>query len=168
MAVFEQVEASFWDTGIGHGVLPPLTQDTIAAAERELGVTLPGELLRLLRIQNGGSVSRAWNVCPADHNFYAADHVPFDHVFGLGKAGIAETITVLDTAYLVREWNLPAHIVLLSGQGHYWIALDYRTCGPNGEPAVTWIDNEMDHEVRLAPNFRVFVEQLASSDLYVH
>lgn len=74
--------------------------------------------------------------------------------------------TLLDTAYLVREWDLPTPVVLLSGQGHHWVALDYRTSGPQGEPVVTWIHNEMEHELRLAPNFRTFVESLTSSGIY--
>jgi SMI1-KNR4 cell-wall len=131
-----------------------------------LGVRLPSALLRLLGIQNGGSVAQAWNACPAEPNFYAEDHVPFEDVFGIGAADDARGITMLDTRYLVQEWGLPTPIVLLSGDGHYWIALDYRVFGPDSEPAVTWIDNEMDHELRLAPDFRTFVERLTSSDRY--
>lgn len=166
VASFEQVEASFWDTTVERGVVAPLTRDMVAAAERELGVTLPGDLLRLLRTQNGGVVADSWDACPAEPNFYADDHVPFDQLFGLRLGGDAHTISMLDTAYLVQEWDLPTPVVLLSGQGHYWIALDYRTSGPNGEPAVTWIHNEMEHELRLAPDFRTFVERLTPSEMY--
>jgi hypothetical protein len=101
MPSFEHVEATFWDATIEHGVLPPLTQDMLAVAKRELGVKLPDDLLRLLRIQNGGVVADAWDACPAEANFYADDHVPFDHVFGLGPAGTPGITTLLDTAYLV-------------------------------------------------------------------
>lgn len=61
MASFDQVEASFWHTEVTHGALSPLTDDIIAAAEHSLGVTLPADLLRLLRIQNGGVVADAWD-----------------------------------------------------------------------------------------------------------
>ena len=87
----------------------------------------------------------------------------FEHLYGIGPAGQAETITMLDTPYLVQEWELPSPVVLLSGQGHYWLALDYRHCGPAGHPPVVWIDNEMDHELTLAPSFRAFVERLTAS-----
>jgi hypothetical protein len=163
VASFEQVEASFWHVDIKRGILSPLTHDMVGAAERELGVRLPADLLRLLHIQNGGVVSDAWDTCQAEPNFYADDYVPFDHLFGIGPAGQTGPLTLLDTAYLVREWDLPTPVVLLSGQGHYWVALDYRTCGPNGDPAVTWIDNEMNHELQLAPDFRTFVECLTTS-----
>ncbi len=166
VASFEQVEASFWHPDIRNSVLPPLTQDVIVAAERELGLALPADLLRLLRTQNGGVVADAWDACPADPNFYAADHVPFDHLHGLGPAGLPEVTTLLDTPYLVQEWDLPSPVLLLSGQGHYWVALDYRTCGPTGEPSVTWIHNEMEHELPLAPDFRTFVERLTPDSSY--
>jgi hypothetical protein len=166
MAPFEQVEAGFWHADEKYGMLPPLTQDMIAAAEHELGVTLPADLLRLLRMQNGGVVAEAWDACPAEANFYADDHVPFDMLFGIGPSDSADATTLLDTPYLVQEWELPSPIVLLSGQGHYWVALDYRTCGPHGEPSVAWFDNEREHEFRLAPDFRGLVEQLTSSAGY--
>lgn len=163
VAPFDEVEASFWHLDITHDMLPRLTPDVIVAAERELGVTLPDDLLRLLRIQNGGAVADAWDACPAGSNSYANDHIPFDQLFGIGPADRARALTLVDTPYLVQEWDLPTSVVLLSGQGHYWVALDYRTCGPDGEPSVTWIDNEMEHGLQLAPDFRAFVELLKPS-----
>ncbi|MEV6924820.1 SMI1/KNR4 family protein [Dactylosporangium sp. NPDC051485] len=168
MAPFEQVIARFWHADEKHGMLPPLTQDMIAAAEGELGVTLPADLLRLLRVQNGGLVAEAWDASPAEANFYAEDHVPFDHLAGIGPSHNAGAVTLLDTPYLVQEWDLPSPIVLLSGQGHYWVALDYRACGPRGNPSVVWLDDEMEQELRLAHDFRAFVEQLASSASYLN
>jgi hypothetical protein len=163
MASFDQVAVSFWHPETKYLQLPPLTEELVVDAEAQLGVTLPPDFIHLLRIQNGGVVADGWDACPADTNFYAEDHVPFDHLHGIGPAGQAQTITLLDTPYLVQEWDLPSPVVLLSGQGHYWLALDYRDCGPAGQPPVVWIDNEMDHELTLAPNFRMFVERLTAS-----
>ncbi|BAC67942.1 MULTISPECIES: SMI1/KNR4 family protein [Streptomyces] len=70
--------------------------------------------------------------------------------------------SLLDTPYLVKEWELPSPIVLLSGDGHCWISLDYRACGPNGEPSVTWFDTDLDTELALASDFRMFVENLTA------
>jgi hypothetical protein len=163
MVAFERVAVSFWEPEIEHLRQPPLTDALIADATKELGLTLPPDLLHLLRIQNGGVVADAWDACPADTNFYPDHYVPVDHLHGLGPAGQAGTTTLLDTPYLVREWDLPSPVVLLSGTGHYWLALDYRHCGPDENPPVVWIDNEMDHEFLLAPDFRAFVERLTAS-----
>lgn len=163
MASFEQVAASFWRTDAKHGGLAPLTNDIVAEAERSLGNILPADLLRLLRIQNGGAIAADWDACPAEPNFYAETHVPFDALFGIGPADQATTITMLDTAYLIQEWELPTSIVLLAGEGHYWVALDYRICGPTGDPSIVWIDNERNDELQLAPTFRTFIERLTAS-----
>ncbi|MEJ3746224.1 SMI1/KNR4 family protein [Actinomycetes bacterium KLBMP 9797] len=134
MASFDQVAVSFWHPDVEHLRLPPLTDELVVDAETQLGVPLPPDLIHLLRIQNGGVIADAWDACPADANFYADDHVPFEHLYGIGPAGQADTIALLDTPYLVQEWELPSPVVLLNGQGHYWLALDYRDCGPAGQP----------------------------------
>ena len=59
---------------------------------------------------------------------------------------------------------MPKGIVLLSGDEHTWVALDYRSCGPTGEPSITWFDNEMEEEVALAPNFQAFLDGLVDGD----
>lgn len=163
MATFEEVAVSFWHPEVEDLRLPSLTDDLVVNAEAQLGVTMPADLIHLLRIRNGGVIADAWDACPADANFYAEDHVPFDHLYGIGPAGQAETITLLDTPYLVQEWELPSPVILLSGEGHYWLALDFRTCGPAGQPPVVWLDSEMEHELTLAPNFRAFVERLTAA-----
>ncbi len=155
MAGFEQVKATFWSSG-AYGVLPALTEEMVRVAEQALGVTLPPALLDLLRMQNGGGVATAWNAFPtAETTSWSRTHVPFDVLMGIGPHD-----SILDTPYLVEEWGLPSPLVLLSGDGHCWVALDYRTCGRNGEPSVTWFDTEIETEVPLAVDFRSFVEAL--------
>ncbi|MEV4412786.1 hypothetical protein [Catellatospora sp. NPDC049609] len=38
--------------------------------------------------------------------------------------------------------------------------LDYREYGPGGEPSVAWFDTELGQDLRLARDFRAFVEGL--------
>lgn len=54
-------------------------------------------------------------------------------------------------------------MVLLTGDGHWWIALDYRTRGPHGAPSVTWLDAADSTELALAPDFRTFLERLTDA-----
>jgi SMI1/KNR4 family protein SUKH-1 len=161
MAQFDIVAASFWDPNDPRQALPPFDEAGRANAEAILGVDLAAALLHLLRIKNGGRVAAQWRAHPAARNHWAIDHVPFREILGLGPTGSgAPRLTMLDTPYLVAEWDLPTPVVLLSGDGHWWVALDYRVSGPQGEPSVAWIDNEMGEELTLAPNFRTFVEGL--------
>ncbi len=103
---------------------------------------LPATLLARLRIQNGGEVAAGRRTYPTtEPTSWADDHVPFEYLMGVGHI---ETVTsLLDTPYLIQEWDLPAPIVLIAGDAHVWSALDYRVCGPQREPSVTWLDADM-------------------------
>ncbi|MFF6772269.1 SMI1/KNR4 family protein [Streptomyces sp. NPDC012637] len=161
MAEFDEVKATFWGEGLD-GVQPPLTDAVVEEAERQLGVRLPASLLQILRIQNGGVVADAWNAFPTDvPTSWSESHVPFDEMMGIGRHD--DQLSLLDTAYLVEEWGLPSSVVLLSGDGHCWIALDYRACGKRGEPSVTWFDVETGTELPLATDFTEFVERLTAA-----
>ncbi|MFF7546192.1 SMI1/KNR4 family protein [Streptomyces canus] len=161
MARFDEVLAMFWADG-EYGVQPPLTDETVREAERVLGVTLPSALLDLLRVQNGGVVAADHDAFPTSRpTSWSHDHVPFDALMGIGR--LDRVTSLLDTPYLVKEWGLSSPIVLLSGDGHCWIGLDYRGCGPDGDPSVTWFDIELDTELPLASDFRTFVENLTAA-----
>lgn len=135
-------------------------------AEQVLGVVLPFSLLDVLRVQNGGEVSSDWNAFPTDQpTSWSADHVPFGELMGIGHR--EHMVSLLDTPYLVEEWDLPSPIALISGDGHCWIALDYRDCGRQGQPSVIWLDTDLDMELQLAADFRSFVEDLTSDTTFV-
>ncbi|MEU4083966.1 hypothetical protein [Streptomyces aureus] len=87
--------------------------------------------------------------------------VPLDHMMGVGRHD--GRLSLLDTAYLVEEWGLPSPLVLLSGDGHSWIALDCRECGEHGEPSVTPFDADDGTELPLAADFQAFVEGLVAA-----
>ncbi|MFJ9455382.1 SMI1/KNR4 family protein [Kitasatospora sp. NPDC101447] len=164
MARFDEVTATFWGAG-EHGVHEPLTDEAVREAERLLGVTLPPALLDLPRIRNGGIVADEHDAFPTGRpTSWSEDHVPFDVLLGIGRS--ERTMSLLDTPYLVEEWALPSPLVLLSGDGHHWIGLDYRDCGPDGGPSVTWFDTELGTELELAADFRTFVEQLTAADSF--
>jgi hypothetical protein len=162
---FEDVKPSFWREGSTYGVQPPLTDDAVHNAESVLGVTLPDALVELLKVRNGGGVSTEFDAFPTEEpTSWAEEHVPFDDVMGIGER--SDSLSLLDTPYLVEEWGLPSPVVLLSGDGHYWVALDYRECDPSGEPAVTWFDTELGTQLPLARDFRSFVEGLRAMDSF--
>jgi hypothetical protein len=162
---FDAVKATFWSIDTIYGVQPPLTKELVRAAEQELDVQLPADLLELLGIQNGGVVADGWNAFPtAEPTSWSPDHVPFDEVMGIGRTENLNSL--FDTPYLIGEWEMPSPLVLLSGDGHYWVALDYRGSGRQGPPAVTWFDTELGTELALATDFRSFVEGLTASDAF--
>ncbi|MFD7379878.1 SMI1/KNR4 family protein [Streptomyces mirabilis] len=158
MARFDEVKATFWGKGL-YGVQSPLTDAAVQEAEAQLGIRLPSALLEILRIQNGGQVASQWNAFPTKvPTSWSKDHVPLEEMMGIGRR--ENQLSLLDTPYLIEEWELPSPLALLSGDGHCWIALDYRSCGRQGEPSVTWFDTDENTELTLAADFKAFVEQL--------
>jgi len=129
-----------------------LTQSTVAAAERILGLRLPTSLLDLLRVQNGGCVTADRDAFPTNQPAsWSEDHIPFTELMEIGTGG--HGLSLLETPYLVEEWGLLSPVVLLSGDGHYWIGLDYLACCELGEPSVTWFDTGSGAELPLAADF---------------
>jgi hypothetical protein len=161
MVRFDEVKATFWGEG-DYGTQPSLNEEAAQGAEHEIGVVLPAALLELLRVQNGGSVSAAWNAfATSQPTSWSQNHVPFTELLGIGRR--ERRTSLLDTPYLIEEWELPSPIVLLSGDGPCWIGLDYRACARSGEPSVTWFDADLATELALADDFRSFVEALSPS-----
>jgi len=163
MAGFDEVKASFWSDS-AYGALPPLTGVAISEAEGSLGLRLPGSLLELLWVQNGGVVSGRWNAFrTGSPTSWSSNHVPLRAMFGIGSTDCFGSL--LYSPYLVREWGMPSPVVLLSGEGPFWIALDYRVVS-TGEPAVTWFDQDDNEERLLAKDFRSFVEGLTAASQF--
>lgn len=142
---------------------PPLTGAMVAAAERELGVTLPSAYVDLMRSCNGG-YTRDAALATSQPVSWAADHVSVDSINGIpaiGERGPFGTgLGILKSGYMTAEWGLPEGLVLLTGDGHWWIALDYRASGPAGPPTIVWIDVEMGEDVPLADGFDTFLANL--------
>jgi hypothetical protein len=80
--------------------------------------------------------------------------VALDSLFGIGsKDAEIGCQNILDTAYMTKEWGLPPKQVILDGDGHWWITLDYRK---GCVPSVAWIGVEVGQELQLAPTFEDF------------
>jgi hypothetical protein len=128
-------DESFWgDNSYKH---PPLTEELLALAEETLGVTLPLEYVELLRIQNGGFTA-GFAFPTSVKTTWADDHVPLDELCGIVAGDDTDSAqNLMDNAYMCEEWHLPPRQVLIAGDGHWWISLDYRR-GPT--PSVAWID----------------------------
>lgn len=141
---------------------PPLTDEVVLAAESLLGVRLPPELLALLRIQNGG-YTQGFAHPMSQPTTWAKDHVPLEDLAGVLLPDHPSPMNMVRTPALTREWGLPPKQVLLSGDGHYWITLDYRK---GSSPSVAWIDVECGEDIQVAPSFAAFVEALVPATQY--
>lgn len=146
---------SIWQEDDEHK-LNPTTKETVAIVEEKLKVKLPESYISLLKEQNGGYI--IFDSYPTDFpTSWADDHIHIDHIRGIGEEG-----GILESDYLIKEWGLPKKIVLISGDGHTWIALDYRQTSTN--PPIIYIDNESGQIIEIAKNFKEFLSRLYNEE----
>lgn len=136
----------FWDKDReSEETFKEINEKGIAKAEKKLGVILPDTYKKLILEQNGGYTIH--NAFPTDQpNGWAEDHVQFDHLRGIAKGE-----GIMDSDYLIEEWELPEGLVLICGDGHTWIALDYRETKEH--PAIQYFDLEYETDFKLADSF---------------
>ncbi|OWA34936.1 hypothetical protein B9G55_14435 [Saccharibacillus sp. O16] len=147
-----------------------VTDERIAQVENLLGYKLPADYISLLRIRNGG--------CPVNTCVPVGepDSVDEGYLILTGICGIGGQWGLdsedLGSRFMIEEWGYP-DIGIVFGEcpsaGHDAMMLDYRECGPQGEPAVIHVAVEMDEEPEILPlasSFGEFVRALVHEDVY--
>lgn len=153
---------NFWD--INYYNNPELTPEMIALAEQKLHITLPQAYIALLKIMNGGFTKGF--VFPIEFaTAYAGNKIPLPDLFGIVINEQHNSChNILCTEYMAKEWGLPPKQVLLSGDGHSWLTLDYRM---GNEPCVSWIDVESNEDVLIADSFEQFLYGLIPDEICI-
>ena len=163
---------NFWDDSmyaLKEYVSDPPSDELIASVEEELGYKLPAAYIWLMKQHNGGIPV---NTCyPCDEpTCWADDHVAITGIFGIGREKSCSLCGELGSQFMIDEWEYPAIGVAICdcpSAGHDMIFLDYRVCGPQGEPAVVHVDQENDYKItHLTDSFEEFVRGLEHESLY--
>ncbi len=88
---------------------------------------------------------------------WASDHVALTGIFGIGDAKPKSLLGERGSGFWLAHWGYPVIGVYFAdcpSAGHDMFCLDYRACGPNGEPTVVHVDQERDYAMSLvAPSF---------------
>jgi len=134
----------------------PFSDDLKMEIESVLGKKLPKSYIELMRHQNGGYLRKSAFLTKVK-NCSAEGYIPVNLIAGL-HSDPSNVYGVLMTTFMIAEWGLPKHLVLFCGDGHTWVALDYRE--NRTEPEVTYFDVEMGQEIKLASSFEEFVNKL--------
>ena len=145
---------------------PPPSDELIARVEADLGYRLPAFYVALMRTRNGGVPV---NTCfpTTEATGWADDHIAitsisYEKLWSLGGD--------LGSQFMIEEWEYPAIGVVVAdcpSAGHDLVMLDYRACGPTGEPRVVHIDQENEyHTTLLAPSFEAFVRGLLPASIF--
>ncbi len=143
----------------------PLSLSRVARVEQLLGFRLPAGYLAIARAQNGGIPARP-NHRTAAATSWAGDHVALHGIFAIGTNTPYSLCGENGNQFWLTEWGYPALGVYFAdcpSAGHDLLCLDYRVCGPTGEPSVVHVDQERDYTITLvAPDFESFVRGLKS------
>ena len=129
-------------------VQPTLTDRAIAAAEQEIGFSLPHEYLDLLRVQNGGYIRFSLPEMDMVH----------DMIKGIGP----DVNWLMDTQWKDYQESLSFPLDGLvpfdDGNGHNYVCLDYRH--DPAHPSVTYVDTEGDRQTKIAASFSEYLSRL--------
>ena len=136
----------------------PVTDKDIKDAEAELGYTLPAAYIELLNNHNGGVLNKNCFInsdgeCVYLTGIYGIDRDKKNSIFG-----------EFGNQFWISKWEYPPIGIVVADTisgGHDMVFLDYRECGPTGEPKVVRVDQEGDYSITLlADSFGDFIKQL--------
>jgi len=145
----------------------PLNDDLVSAVENSLGYKLPRSYVELMRTQNGGIPLRT---CfrTNQRTSWATDHIAITGIYGIGFSKASTLCGQFRTAFWVDEWGYPPLGIYFAdcpSAGHDMICLDYFAVGPDGEPRVVHVDQELDYRVTvLAETFEQFILGLETEE----
>lgn len=135
-----------------------VTDEDIKNAEAELGYTLPTAYIELLKNHNGGVVNKN---CFINNE---GDCVYVTGIYGIDRDKKNSIFGQFGNEFWISKWEYPPIGVVVADTisgGHDMIFLDYRECGPTGEPKVVRVDQEGDYSITLlADNFGDFIKNL--------
>lgn len=136
----------------------PVTDDDIKDAESELGYTLPVAYIELLKKHNGGVVKKNCFINDDDDCVYVTG------IYGIDSGKKYSLLGEMGNEFWISKCKYPPIGVVVADTisgGHDMIFLDYRDCGPSGEPKVVRVDQEGDYSITLlADNFGDFIKNL--------
>jgi hypothetical protein len=122
-----------------------LNDEILAAAEKQLGHSLPKEFVEILRVQNGGPI-----------RFRLPKSVG-DTIAGIGNKFPSLLDQGLADAQEYVDFSLD-DLIPFDGDGHWYHCLDFRSGDRN--PCVSYIDVECNSEHRIANSFAEFLKLL--------
>jgi hypothetical protein len=146
-----------------------LTDEAVAYVERQLGYKLPEFYVELMRFQNGGIPVRR-NHRTAERTSWSHDHIAITGIYSIGGEKPCSLCGGFGSRFWVEEWGYPPIGVYFAdcpSAGHDMVCLDYRACGPTGEPQVVHVDQEGGYKiVFVARSFEAFIRGLQDDSAF--
>lgn len=106
----------------------------------------------------------------AEPTSWADDHAAITGLSAIGRTARYSLCGELGSRFMQREWGYPEFGICVAdcpSAGHDMVMLDYRECGPAGEPQVVHVDEEDDFRVTfLAKDFEAFIRALVDEEVF--
>ena len=162
--------STFWDESDYYRkncTEPSPSPELIQSIEEELGYKLPASYIELMKFYNGGAPKKT-SFPTSEATSWAEDHIAISSISSIGRNKIYSLCGDLGSQFMIDEWGYPAIGIIICdcpSAGHDVVMLDYRHCGPQGEPEVIHVDQEDDYKITfLAKNFEEFILGLKNDD----
>ncbi len=136
----------------------------IASIETELGYKLPESYIALMKQHNGGVPYATCFPLPVEDEAEEQDYIEITGFLSIGRKKMNSLCGAAGNKLFKDAWHYPDYGVYICdcpSAGFDLILLDYRYCGPDGEPSVAYVNVEEDVIIPLAPDFVTFVQNLA-------
>ena len=148
---------------------PPPSDALIAELQAEFGYRFPDAYIALARRHNGGLLQRSCH--PMDEaTSWADDHIEVSGLHAIGRQARYSLGGEIGTRFMQRQWGYPDIGIVIAdcpSAGHDLIMLDYRQCGPQGEPQVVHVNQEADYAITpVAPDFTTFIHGLVDEEAF--
>jgi len=147
----------------------PLSADAIRLVETALGYAIPLSYIALMQSQNGGIPVRTRHRTRS-RTSWADDHIAITGIFSIGEDARYSLCGALGSRFWIDEWGYPPIGIYFAdcpSAGHDMLCLDYRKNGPQGEPQVVHVDQELDYTMTVvAQNFAEFIRHLEHEDAF--
>ncbi|MBT2583343.1 SMI1/KNR4 family protein [Planococcus sp. ISL-109] len=147
---------NIWSHEDEESQLPSITLQELENVEKNIGKRLPAAYKSSLVEQNGGYLN--FSSVPVDALDEEVERLEIDHLYGIEKQG------VVTGTYLVKEWDLPGDVFIISGASGGFFVLDYAASKEN--PPVVFLEIDSDVKFAIADSFEEFLAKLSKESAY--
>lgn len=123
--------------------------------EAELGIALPHAYLSYVGLGRHSKIALPKSDSALTTRYFSEGVYEVSDWLSL-SAG--DALTIFDGPELAREWDLPSGLLPFEGNGHVWLAFDYRNTSE--DPPIVLIESDTFEFLTVAENFQAFVGSL--------
>lgn len=157
---------NFWKDSKSYQPNETFSIEDVQAIEEKLGYKIPDSYIQLMSIKNGGHPKRKYHRT-SESTSWAQDHIAITSLYSVGPR---KTDSLWESQFWIEEWDYPnigIYFADCPSAGHDMICLDYRECGPTGEPKVVHVDQESDYKITfVADSFEAFIMGLEDEEAF--